>query len=128
MRKLVLGYELPLESSGQWYTGFNHNFAVLLATLKRPSPIAWLGLLFAMLVVPWLVFASQKTAANFKPRVAVAFLAVLAITAAVGINAETRTFIPRVALLIACSIAVGMLRPAVNRCRICRVLFTLILT
>jgi len=106
VRKLVLGHELPLESSGQWYTGFNHNFAILLATLKQPSPIAWPGLLFAMLALPWLVFVSQKTAANFKFRVVLAFLAVFAITAAVGINAETRTFIPCVALLIACSVAI----------------------
>lgn len=106
VRKVILGHQLPLDSSGQWYTGFAYNFTVLIATLKRPSPIDWPSLLFAMMALPWLVFMSWSSSADFKFRVVSAFLGVFVITAAVGINAEVKTFIPCVALLIACAVAI----------------------
>jgi hypothetical protein len=105
VRKLVLGSQLPITSTGQWYTGFSHNLGLLLEALKRPSPVGWPILLFAMLVLPWLMFLRRHTVPDFKFRVACAFLGIFVITAAVGINSELRTFIPCVALLMACAVA-----------------------
>lgn len=105
VRKLVLGDQLSLVSSGQWYTGISYNFAMWVEALKRPSPVGWPMLLFAMMVFPWLVFLSRKATTDFKFRGSVAFFATFAITAAVGINAEVRTFIPCVALLFGCGLA-----------------------
>jgi hypothetical protein len=59
-----------------------------------------------MIVLPWLVFMGQKNTLNFKIRVVSAFLAVFVITAAVGKVAEVRTFLPCIALLIACAVAI----------------------
>jgi hypothetical protein len=122
VRKLVLGDQLslPLESSGhwytslaynlalwtgQWYTGLTYNFALWVEAFKRPSPIGWPMLLFAMMVFPWLVFLGRSSTRDFKIRGFAAFFATVAITAAIGINAEARTFIPCVALLIGCGLA-----------------------
>jgi hypothetical protein len=105
VRKLVLGSKLALESTGQWYTGFSYNFALLTEAFKRPSPVGWPLLLFASMVLPWLVFLRRHTTQDFRFRVTSAFLVIFVITAAIGINAEVRTFIPCAALLIACTVA-----------------------
>jgi hypothetical protein len=105
VRKIVLGDQLPLESTGQWYTGLTYNFDLLVEALKRPSPIGWPSLLFAMMLLPWITFLRRSTNLEFKIRVAFGFFFIFAITAAVGINAEVRTFIPCIGLLLACSVA-----------------------
>ena len=105
VRKLVLGEQLPLGSSGQWYTGLSYNLDLWIEAIRRPSPIGWPMLLFAMMVFPWLFFLARNSTNEFRLRGATAFFASFAITAAVGINAEVRTFIPCVALLIGCGLA-----------------------
>jgi hypothetical protein len=105
VRKIVLGDQLPLLSSGQWYTGLRYNFEQLTEALRRPSPIGWPMLLFGMMVFPWLVFLNRNSATAFKIRVTIAFLAIFVITAVIGINSEVRTFIPCVGLLIGCALA-----------------------
>jgi hypothetical protein len=104
VRKLVLGAQLPLTSSGQWYTGLAYNLDLWLEALRRPSPIGWPMLLFAMMTFPFLLFLSARQPGNFRIRAIAVFAANFAIIAAVGINAEVRTFIPCVGLLIACGI------------------------
>jgi hypothetical protein len=106
VRKLVAGSQIPLGSTGQWYTGFSYNFAFLIEAFKRPSPVGWPILLFASMVLPWLAFLRRRTTPDFKFRVASAFLAIFVITAAIGINKEVRTFIPCAALLMACAVGV----------------------
>jgi hypothetical protein len=105
VRKYVLGDHLALGSSGQWYAGLSYNLALLEDAFYRPSPVGWPSLLFATLVLPWLVFLNRDSSAGFKLRVVLSFLGVFAITAAVGVSAEVRTFIPCVALLFACAVA-----------------------
>lgn len=105
VRKIVLGNELPLTSSGQWYTGFAYNFELWVEALRKPSPIGWPMLLFAMMVFPFLLFLERPRSSDFRVRVIAAFAISFAVIAAVGINAEVRTFIPCVGLLVACAIA-----------------------
>jgi hypothetical protein len=105
VRKLVLGNQLALASTGQWYTGLSYNFGLWVEAIRRPSPVGWPMLLLAMMVFPWLLFLSAKSTREYRIRVGVAFFTIFIITAAVGINAEVRTFIPCVAVLIACGLA-----------------------
>jgi hypothetical protein len=105
VRKLVLGDQLPLMSSGQWYIGLSYNLDILIEALKRPSPIGWVMLLVGMATFPLLVFLKKKSDQIFKVRVIVAFLAVFAISGIVGISSEVRTFIPCIGLLIGCALA-----------------------
>src|SRR5262245_24626671 len=58
VRKWILG-DLVATSTRQWYTGFLFNLEQLLATIKRPSPISWPPLLFAMMFFPWLMFLNR---------------------------------------------------------------------
>jgi hypothetical protein len=99
VRKWFLGDLLAAEATGQWYTGFSYNLELLLAAIKRPSPVGWPLLLFAMMVFPWLMFLSREMEPQLRVRVIVAFVGVFIVTAAIGINAEVRTFIPCVSLL-----------------------------
>lgn len=105
VRKIVLGDQLPLLATGQWYIGLSYNLELFIDALKRPSPIGWLMLLIAMMVFPWLLLLEKKTAKAFKYRVAVAFLAIFGISMAVGISSEVRTFIPCLGLLAGCLLA-----------------------
>jgi len=101
VRKHFLGDQLAAESTGQWYTGFSYNLESLLASIKHPSPIAWPFLLFAMMVLPWLIFLNREMDPEPRVRIIVGFVGVFTVTAVVGINAEVRTFIPCVSLLAA---------------------------
>jgi hypothetical protein len=106
VRKWFLGNLLAAESMGQWYTGFSYNLELLLAAIKRSSPVAWPFLLFAMMILPWLMFLNREmNDPQSKPRVILAFIGVFTVTAAIGVNAEPRTFIPCVALLAAATFA-----------------------
>jgi hypothetical protein len=100
VRKWILG-DLVAASTGQWYTGFLFNLEQLLAAIRRPSPIGWPSLLFAMMFFPWLMFLNRVMDTQSRVRVILAFVGVFIITAAIGINAEVRTFIPCVSLLAA---------------------------
>jgi hypothetical protein len=101
VRKWFLGDLLATNSTGQWYTGLSYNLSQLFLAVSRPSPIAWPSLLFAMMLFPWLMFLNRTVDYQLKARVVLAFIGVFAITAAVGIIAEVRTFIPCVSLLAA---------------------------
>jgi hypothetical protein len=101
VRKWFLGDLLAAESTGQWYTGFSSNLERLLEAIRRPSPIGWPLLLFAMMVFPWLMFLNRAMDPELRNRVILAFVGVFTVTAAIGINSEVRTFIPCVALLAA---------------------------
>ena len=105
VRKIVLGDQLPLLATGQWYIGVSYNLELLVEALKRPSPIGWLMLLIGMMVLPWLLLLQKRSTTDFKVRVAIAFGAVFGISAAVGISSEVRTFIPCLGLLTGCLLA-----------------------
>jgi len=115
VRKWFLGDLLAAESTGQWYTGFLYNLEQLLAAIRRPSPIGWPPLLFAMMVFPWLMFLNRAMDPEPRVRVILAFVAVFTVTAAIGINAEVRTFIPCVSLLAAGTFAVWRWNGKVQR-------------
>jgi hypothetical protein len=92
VRKIVLGDQLPLLSTGEWYIGLSYNFEKITEALRRPSPIGWPMLLLAMMVFPWLVFLNQRSAKAFRIRVTIAFLAIFAITAVIAVDSEVRIF------------------------------------
>lgn len=104
VRKLVLGHQLSLLSTGQHYV-LALNFQSLKEALGNPSPTGWPVLLFVMMAIPWAVFINLKPAEISITRVAVAFIAIFCITLEFGIIEEVRVFIPCVALLFACAIA-----------------------
>jgi hypothetical protein len=106
VRKWILGHLLAPESTGQWYLGFWYNLESLVAAIKHPSPVGWPLLLFAMMVFPWLMFLNRKMDPESRVRVILAFVGVFTITAAIGINAEVRTFIPCISLLTVGTVAI----------------------
>ncbi len=115
VRKLILGDQLPGMATGQWYIGLSYNLELFVDALWKPSPIGWLMLLIAMMVLPWLLLLQKPSAKNFKLRVAIAFVFIFGISMAVGISSEVRTFIPCLGLLTACLLArVGETRPAME--------------
>jgi hypothetical protein len=105
VRKWFLGDLLRAQLTGQWYTGFVFNFNLWLEAIKRPSPVGWPFLLFAMMVFPCLMFLNREMHPQSRARVIIAFVGVFIVTAAIGINAEVRTFIPSVSLLAAATFA-----------------------
>ncbi len=105
VRKIILGDQLPLLATGQWYIGLSYNFELFIDALRRPSPIGWLMLLIAMMVLPWLLLLEKPSPKAFKVRVAIAFAAIFGISMAVGISSEVRTFIPCLGLLTGCLLA-----------------------
>jgi hypothetical protein len=100
------------ESTGQWYTGFSYNLELLVAAIKHPSPFGWPLLLFAMMFFPWLMFLNREMNSQRRARVILAFVGVFIITAAIGINAEVRTFIPCISLLAAGTFAIDDVKSA----------------
>jgi hypothetical protein len=101
----VAQYPQALEASGQWYTGLSYLVPNLIEAFEHPSPIGWPSLLFAMFVLPALVFLNRRTPSEFKLRVALAFFAIFGITAVFAIISEVRTSLQCVAWLIACATA-----------------------
>ena len=112
VRKWFLRDLFASESTGQWYTGFSYNLDLLVAAIKHPSPVGWPLLLFAMMVFPWLMFLNREMDSPTRARVILAFVGVFIITAAIGINAEVRTFIPCISLLAAGTIAIDNAKSA----------------
>ena len=104
VRKLVLGHQLSLLSTGQHYV-FALNIKSLKEALTSPSPTGWPVLLFVMMAFPWIVFFSPKPPQLFIVRVSIAFLTIFGVTLEFGIIDEVRVFIPCVALLFACAVA-----------------------
>jgi hypothetical protein len=105
IRKWIMGDIFASGLTGQMYTGFSYNLEQLLAAIRRPSPIGWPALLVAMMVFPWLMFLKRAMDPQLRARVILAFVGVFTVTAAFGINAEVRTFIPCVSLLAASTFA-----------------------
>jgi hypothetical protein len=114
LRRFMLGdhlleavgqYPQTIVVLGQWYTGLSYLVGQLIETFERPSPIDWPSLLFAMLVLPALVFLNRRTTSEFKVRVALGFFAIIGITATFAVISEVRTSLPAVAWLIACATA-----------------------
>jgi hypothetical protein len=116
LRRFMLGDHLAIAAdgsavvssiTGQWYTGLPYLEANLMEVLnlERLSPIGWPSVLFAMFVLPALVFLNRRTSSEFKVRVALAFFAIFGITAAFAVIPEVRTSLPCVAWFIACATA-----------------------
>src|SRR5262249_25127235 len=91
VRKWFMGDLLVAGSTGQWYTGFSLNFEMLLTAIRRPSPGGWPLLVFAMMVLPWLMFLNRAMDPQPRARVILAFVGVFAITAQFTIFVEVRT-------------------------------------
>jgi hypothetical protein len=115
VRKWFLGDLLAVESTGQWYTGFSANFELLLAAIKHPSPVAWPLLLFAMMLLPWLMFLNREMDPQPRARVILALVGISTVTVAIGTPSEPRTFIPCVSLLAAGTFATLRALPGKSR-------------
>jgi hypothetical protein len=101
VRKWFLGDLLAAGSTGQWYAGFSYNLETLLAVIRRPSPVGLPFLLFAMMVLPWLMFLNRAMDPQPRARMILAFIGVFTVTGVFGAYAELRTLIPCVSLLAA---------------------------